>query len=94
VMTLVAGVIIFAGSYVIETAVFPTYWADVKGMMEGIMAKQGKTPDEIQTAMAKQASMMNPMVSACMGFVGTFVTGLVVSVLGAVLIRHKPGAPA
>jgi hypothetical protein len=94
VMTLVAGAIIFVGSYLIESVVFPTYWADIKAMTEGIMAKQGKTPDQIQAEMAKQASMMTPLASACMGFMGTFITGLIISLLGAVLIRHKPAVAA
>lgn len=94
VMSLVAGAIIFVGAYVIETVVFPTYWTDLKAMAEGVMAKQGMAPEQIQAAMAKQASMMTPLMSSCMGFIGTFVTGIIVSLLGAVLIRHKPGVTA
>jgi len=94
VMSLVAGAIIFVGSYVVETVVFPTYWTDVKAMTEGVLAKQGMTPELIQAEMAKQASMMTPLMSSCMGFVGTFMTGLIVSLLGAVLIRHKPAVAA
>ena len=44
--------------------------------------------------MAQQGSMLTPLMSSCMGFVGTFITGLVVSLVGAVLIRHKPAAAA
>lgn len=94
VMSLVAGAIIFVGSYVISTVVFPTYFADMKAMLEGILTAQGKTPEQIQVAMAKQAPMLTPLMSSCTGFIGTIVTGLMVSLLGAVLIRHKPGVTA
>jgi len=92
-MSLVAGAIIFVGSYLIETVVFPTYTADLKAMAERMWTAQGKTPEQIQTAMAQQAGMMTPLMSSCMGFVGTIVTGLIVSLVGAAFVRHRP-APA
>jgi hypothetical protein len=89
VMSLVAGVIIFAGSYVITTVVFPTYYEDMKAMAERIMVARGLTPDQVQTGLAKQASLNTPLVQSFMGFIGTFVTGLLVSLIGAAFIRHR-----
>lgn len=92
VMSLVAAVIIFVGSYLITTTLFPTYFADVSAMAGRALTKQGMSPEQVQAALATQAPMLTPLRSSCTGFVGTVVTGLVVSLLAAVMIRHKPAA--
>jgi hypothetical protein len=94
VMSLVAGAIIFVGSYAITTMVFPTYYADVKVMVEQALAARGMAPEQVQAELAKEAPMMTPLMSSCRGFLGTVVTGLLVSLVAAVLIRHKPAQAA
>jgi len=89
VMSVVAGAIIFVGSWLITTAVFPTYYADVRGMYEKVMVAKGWTPEQIGAAMEKQKSMMTPMGSSMMGFIGTTVTGLIVALIASVLIRNR-----
>jgi hypothetical protein len=39
--------------------------------------------------MEKQKSMMTPMGSSMMGFIGTTVTGLIVALIASVLIRNR-----
>ena len=92
VMSLVAGAIIFVGSWLITTAVFPTYYADVQAMAEKVLAARGMTPEQIAAAMDKEKAMMTPMGSSLTGFVGTTITGLVVALIAAVLIRNKGAA--
>ncbi|MEP7028080.1 MAG: DUF4199 domain-containing protein [Candidatus Eisenbacteria bacterium] len=94
VMSLVAGAVIFVGSYAIMTLVFPTYFKDIADMSARVLTAKGMAPEQVQAAMAAQAPMMAPLPSACMSFLGTVVTGLVVSLIAAVLIRHKPAAAA
>lgn len=94
VMSLVAGAIIFAGSYVITTALFPTYYADLQAMTGRVLAARGMSPEGVQAALAKQAPMMTPLMSSCTGGVMTVLTGLLVSLVAAVLIRHKPARAA
>jgi len=89
VMSLVGGAIIFVGCYVLTTMVFPTYYADVRGMYEKVMIAKGWTPEQIGAAMEKQKSMMTPMGSSMMGFIGTTVTGLIVALIASVLIRNR-----
>ena len=81
VMSLVAGVIIFAGTYLVTTAVFPTYYADIQAMLERIRAATGKP--------VGAGPPMTAMSSSVKAFLGTFCTGLIVSVIAAVLIRDR-----
>jgi hypothetical protein len=89
VMTLVAAVIIFLGSWLIVPAVFPTYFQDMRAMTERVMTTRGMTPDQVQAALAKSASALTPMGSATLAFIGTLCTGLIVSLIAAGLIRSK-----
>lgn len=89
VMSLVAGAIIFVGSWLITTAVFPTYYQDLRTMTERVLVARGLTPEAIQAAMARQAPMLTPIAASLSGFIGTAVTGLVVSLIAAGLIRQR-----
>ena len=89
VMSLVAGAIIFVGSWLITTAVFPTYYADMQAMGEKVLAAKGLTPEQIAATMDKEKAMMTPMGSSITAFIGTTITGLVVALIAAVLIRNK-----
>lgn len=89
VMSLVAAAIIFAGSWVITTTVFPTYYADVQAMAERVLTARGMTPDQVAATMEKQRPMMTPMGSSVAGFIGTTITGLVAALVAAGIIRNK-----
>ena len=89
VMSLVAGAIIFAGSWLITTTVFPTYYADVRAMTEQVMVAQGRTADQIAAELEKQKGMLTPMGSSMMAFIGTTVTGLVAAMIAAGMIRNR-----
>jgi hypothetical protein len=94
VMSLVAAAIIFAGSYLITTAVFPTYYADVRAMTEQAMTAKGWTPEQIAAAMDKEKGMLTPMGSAAAGFIGTTITGLLAALIASAIIRNKSTAMA
>ena len=89
VMSLVGGAIIFVGSYLITTVIFPTYYADLRTMTETILTQQGRTPEQIQTALNAQAGMLTPMMNACLGFIGTVGTGLFGALVGGAFFRNK-----
>ena len=89
VMSLVAGAIIFAGSWLITTTVFPTYYADVRAMYEQVMVAQGRTAEQITAELEKQKVMLTPMGSSMMAFIGTTVTGLVAALIAAGMIRNR-----
>jgi hypothetical protein len=81
VMSLVAGAIIFVGTWLITSMVFPTYYADVQAMTDKIRAMQGKPPGT--------AAAMTAMGSSMKAFLGTVCTGVIVSLIAAGLIRDK-----
>jgi hypothetical protein len=81
VMSLVAAVIIFVGSWLVTTAVFPTYYEDAQAMVEKIRATRGMPPST--------GKPMTAIGSAMSAFIGTLCTGLVVSLIAAGLIRNR-----
>jgi hypothetical protein len=94
VISLVAAVIIFIGSYLFTTVLFPNYFADIRAIGEQQLAAQGKTPEEIEAASGAMAPMQTPLMNAMAGVVGTVVTGLVFSLILGLFLRHKgPAAP-
>ena len=94
VMSLVAAAIIFVGSWVITTTVFPTYYTDMRAMYEQILAARGATPAEIADTLNKDKAMMTPAGSSTTAFIGTTLTGLFAALIAAGLIRNKGGAAA
>jgi hypothetical protein len=54
------------------------------------MVKQGKTEAEIADVLNAAAPMQTPVANAFAGFLGTFVTGVVVSAVVAIWIRARP----
>jgi hypothetical protein len=89
VLSLVASVLIFAGSYLFTTVLFPNYFSEINAMGERVLAEQGKSPEEIQRTMAQGAAMSTPLMNAIMGVVGTVGTGFVFSLLLGLFLRHK-----
>ena len=89
VMSLVAAVIIAIGSWVITSAVFPTYFQDAQAMATKALTAKGWTPEQVAAALDKQKWMMTPTGSACMGFIGTVLTGLFGALIAGVLIRSR-----
>lgn len=89
VVSLVAAAIVFAGSYLLTTTVFPNYFAEVKAAGEALLAKAGRTPEQVAADMAKNAAMYEPLANSVTGAIGTTVTGLVVSLVAAAFLRRK-----
>lgn len=89
VVSAIAAVIIFAGSWLLTTAVFPSYFSDLRAAGEALLAKAGQTPEQIADAMAKNAAMYDPVQNALTGAIATVVTGFVVSLVAAAFLRRK-----
>ncbi len=86
VMSLAAAGIIFIGSWLVTTAVIPNYHADMQAMTDQLRTARGLAPET-----AKPLSAMSSSMAA---FLGTVVTGLIASLVAAVLIRDKHTAVA
>lgn len=89
VLSSIAGAIVFVGSYLLTTVAFPHYFSELQAAGSDILAKAGKSPDEIAAEMKKNAGMYDPIWNSLSGFIGTEVTGLFVSSIVAFFVRKK-----
>ena len=87
--SLLASMIIFAASLLFTAVVFPHYFQDLEVLGRQMMAKQGLSAQQIETAVRLQAPMQTPRASAMAGAIGTVVTGFFTSVIAAVWLRKK-----
>jgi len=88
-MSLVGAVIIFIGSYVFTTVVFPEFFAEIRAAGEQEFRSQGLSDAEITTRLDALASLQTPFVNALSGAVGTVVTGALASLVIAAFARKK-----
>jgi uncharacterized membrane protein len=93
-MALIGGVIIFAGSYFFTSVVFPNYFSEMRTLGEEILKAQGKADAEIKSVLDAQAVTQTSFMQALMGFIGTLVTGFIVSLIVGAIWRKKEAAPA
>ena len=84
-MAIVAGIVILCSSLIFTTVVFPNYLVDIQEMGRRVMLEQGKSADEIQQAL--DASASTPVMNAISGFIGTFMTGVIVSAIAGLWIK-------
>ncbi len=89
VLSLVAGVIIFAGSLLFTTVAFPDYFADLQAAQTQMLKTAGMSEGEIKTQVAAAAAMQTPLVNALSGVIGTVVTGVIVAAIAGAIWRKK-----
>jgi hypothetical protein len=89
-ISIIAGIVIIGASLLFTTVAFPDYFNDLNAASRDIMVKQGKTEAEIADVLNAAEPMQTPMANAFAGFLGTFVTGVVVSAVAAIWIRARP----
>ena len=92
-MSAVGALIIFIGSYVIVTVVFPNYFTEVQEAGRIALGAQGLSEDAIQAQLDAMAPMQTPLVNALTGAVATVVTGLIESLIIASFVKSKTPAP-
>ena len=85
----VAAVIVFAGSLLFTTVVFPDYFDEVAAMTEQSLADKGMSGEEIQQVMDAQAAFTNPMVNAITGAIMTIIFGCIMSLIIAIFVKAK-----
>jgi len=89
VLSLVASVIIFAGSLLFTTVVFPTYFADIQAAQTEMLKAQGLSEADIKMQVAAAAAMQTPFINAITGVFGTVVTGVLVAAIAGAFLRKK-----
>jgi hypothetical protein len=93
-MSVFGGVIIFLGSLLFTTVLFPHYFGDIRRVGEEVLKAKGMSEADIKTQLDAMAPMQTSFMSALSGFLGTVVTGLVISLIAAAFIRKKETTPA
>jgi hypothetical protein len=88
-MSVLAAVIIAAGSYLFTTVLFPNYFADLREMQTQMLQAQGVAQEEITRQVEQAMQVQTPAINALSGAVGTIVTGIIASALIAIGVRRK-----
>jgi hypothetical protein len=91
---IVAGLVIIVSSLLFTTVAFPQYFAEVNAVQRDLLARQGMPQDQIEAAIRAAAPMQTPMVNALIGFIGTFMTGVIASAVIAIWVRARGPRPA
>jgi hypothetical protein len=89
VLSLVASVIIFAGSLLFTTVAFPNYFTDIQAAQTEMLKAAGTSEADIKAQVAAAAAMQTPFINAITGVIGTVVTGLVVAAIAGAFLRKK-----
>lgn len=92
--SLTASAIIFVGSLLFTTVVFPSYFAEMEALGRLRMAQQGLGPEQIEAVVKAQAPMRTSLGSAFAGALGTWITGLFTSLIAAVKYHRRRASAA
>lgn len=95
VMSCVAGAIVFVGSYLIVTVIFPEYFTEVQTAGREALVASGMAETEIDAQMQAMASMQTPLMNSLSGALGTILTGLILSAIIGAFVKGSPaGSPS
>jgi hypothetical protein len=89
VISVIASLIIFGGSLLFTTVAFPQYFQELEALGRLKMAQDGLSPEHIEELIRLQAPWQKPLPTAFSGVFGTWVTGLVTSLIAAGFLK-KP----
>jgi hypothetical protein len=89
-MSIIAGVIIVISSLLFTNVAFPEYFQELEAGYRTMLGEQGKSEAEIAAEIESWSAGQTPMNQAMNGFIGTFVTGVVVSAVAGLWIRARP----
>ena len=89
VLSAVGAVIIFCGSYLFTSVVFPNYFEELRTVQTEMLRSAGQSEEEIARAVSAGAVMQTPLMQAISGVMGTIATGLVFSLILGIFFRKK-----
>ena len=89
----VGAILVFAGTYVLTTVVFPQYFPQIRAAAETMLTEMGRTPVEIAEELRRSRASYDPVANALTGAVGVFLCGVILSLVLAVFFR-RPRHPA
>jgi hypothetical protein len=88
-LSLVGGVIIFASSLIFTTVFFPQYFDELRQIQSQMLKQAGQSDAEIKAVLDAGAATATPFYQGLFGFIGTVVTGVVVSAVAGAFLRRK-----
>ncbi len=88
-ISLIGGVFVIVGSLIFTIVVFPNYFTELAAIQEQQLRAAGQSEDQIREVMALTAKSSTPVIQACIGFLATVVTGIVVSMIIGAFVRAK-----
>ena len=88
-MAVVAAVVIFCGSYLFTTVLFPNYFQDLQRVGREAMTQQGLPEAEIARRLEAAAAWQTPVRNALQGVIGTVLTGVVASLVIGAFARKR-----
>lgn len=88
-ISLIGGVIIIVGSLIFTMVVFPNYFTELAAVQEQMLRTAGQSEEQIKLAMDMTAKTSTPVIQAGFGFLGTMVTGIVVSMIIGAFVKAK-----
>ncbi len=91
---MIGAVIIFFGSLLFTSVVYPNYFAEIRDIGRQTFMAQGMTLEQAEAQLKLMEPMQTPFMQALIGAVMTVVTGIVVSLVVAAVLRKKPSAQA
>jgi hypothetical protein len=89
VLSMVASVIIFAGSLFFTTVAFPNYFTELQSAQAAMLKAQGLSEADIRMQVAAAAALQTPFMNALSGVIGTVVTGVVVAAIAGAFLRRR-----
>ena len=88
-MAIIAGVVIMGFSLFFTTVLFPDYFQELAVLQEEQLRQAGKSEAEIRSTLDAAAPFRRPLMNAAMGFLGTFMTGVIVSAIVGIWISAR-----
>jgi hypothetical protein len=88
-MAAIAAPIIFVGSMIFTTVLFPSYFADIREVQRQMLQQQGLAAEEVQRQLEAAMATQTPVLNAATGAIATIITGAIASALIAIGVRRK-----
>jgi len=88
-ISIIGGVIIFFGSLLFTSVVYPQYFTELQSVHEQMLRDAGTPESDMQRMLEAESATQTSFLQALFGFIGTVVTGIVVSAILGFFIRKK-----
>jgi hypothetical protein len=88
-ISLIAGVFVIVGSLIFTMVVFPNYFTELAAVQEQMLRTAGQSEEQIRQTMEMTAKTSTPVMQALFGFLGTVITGIVVSMIIGAFVKAK-----